>query len=145
LFTAAVSDPNTEQIHDFEPGIAPSGLFWTIPIDGSAVDASPGSGRARYRLDELALNDYHDFFTAISPNPPNVPSHVSFEVVWSGGSGHQRIADTDFDFTGTFVTGDARIAFTAWNDGTGVVYASNPNGQTSDGAGVGHERNGVFF
>jgi hypothetical protein len=40
---------------------------------------------------------------------------------------------------------DARITFTAWNDGTGVVYTSNPDGQTSDGAGVGHERNGVFF
>ena len=140
-----MSGPSTEQIHDFEPGIAPSGLFWTIPIAGGAVDASPGSGRARYGLEELALNDYHDFFTAISPNPPNVPSHVSFEVRWSGGNNHQRIADTDYDFTGTFVVSDARIDFTAWNDGPGVVYTSNPGGQTSDGAGVGHERNGVFF
>jgi hypothetical protein len=140
-----VSDPNTEQLHDFEPGIAPSGLFWTIPIDGGAVDASPGSGRARYRLHELALNDFHDFITAISPNPPVNPSHVSFEVTWSGGNAHQRIADTDYDFTGTFVASDARIAFTAWNDTPGVVYTSNPDGQTSDGAGVGHERNGVFF
>jgi hypothetical protein len=140
-----VSDPSTEQIHDFEPGIAPSGLFGTIPIAGGAVEASPGSGRARYRLEELALNDYHDFFTAISPNPPNVPSHVSFEVTWSGGNNHQRIADTDYDFTGTFVASDARIDFTAWNDGTGVVYTSNADGQSSDGAGVGHERNGVFF
>jgi hypothetical protein len=134
-----------EQLHDFEPGIAQSGLFWTIPIDGGAVDASPGSGRARYRLHELALNDFHDFFTAIGANPPDRPSHVSFEVTWSGGNDHQRVADTDFDFTGTFVASDARIAFTAWNDDAGVVYTSNPDGQTSAGAGVGHERNGVFF
>lgn len=140
-----MSDPTTEQIHDFEPGIAPSGLFWTIPIEGGAVDSSPGSGRARFRLHELALDDYHDFFTAISPNPPAIPSHVSFDVTWSGGNDHQRIADTDYDFVGTFVAGEARIAFTAWNDGTGVVYTSDAGGQTTIGAGVGHERNGVFF
>ena len=27
-----------DQVHDFEPGIAPSGLFWTIPIPGDAID-----------------------------------------------------------------------------------------------------------
>jgi hypothetical protein len=140
-----VSDPTTEQIHDFEPGIAPSGLFWTIPIDHGAIDASPGSGRARYRLHELALNDYHDFFTAISPNPPDVPSHVSFDVTWSGGGDRAILTDSDFHFTGNFVGGDASIAFTAWNDGTGVVYTSDPGGQVTIGAGVGHERNGVFF
>jgi hypothetical protein len=141
-----VSGPG-EQVHDFEPGITSSGLFWTIPIDGGAVDVSPGSGRARYRLEELALNDYHDFLAAIgfTPPAPANPSHVSFEVTWSGGNDHQRIADTDFDFTGTFVASDARISFTAWNDDPGVVYTSNPDGQASAGAGVGHERNGVFF
>ena len=71
-----MSDPSTEQLHDFEPGIAASGLFWTIPIDHRAVDASPGSGRARFRLDGLALNDYHDFFTAISSEPAGRFRHM---------------------------------------------------------------------
>jgi hypothetical protein len=143
-----VNDPTVppEQIHDFEPGIAPSGLFWTIPISNGAADASPGSGRARFRLDGLALNDYHDFFTAIGPNPPDVPSHVSFEVTWHGGGVHQHITDPDYDFTGIFVGGDATISFTAWNDGTGVLYSSDAGEQTTVGTpGVGHERNGVFF
>jgi hypothetical protein len=140
-----VSDPTTEQIHDFEPGIAPSGLFWTIPISHDAVDASPGSGRARFRMTELALDDYHDFFSAISPDPPQIPSHVSFDVTWHGNGDRMKAADTDYDFTGNFVTGDASIAFTAWNDGSGVVYTSDAAAQTTIGAGVGHERNGVFF
>lgn len=140
-----MSDPTSLQIHDFEPGIAASGLFWTIPIDHSAIDASPGSGQAQIRLDNLALHDYHDFISAISPNPPEVPSHVSFEVTWEGGGDHAKLTDSDYRFTGNFVGGDATIAFTAWNDGAGVVYTSDDGGQTTIGAGVGHERNGVFF
>ena len=134
-----------DQLHDFEPGIAPSGLFWTIPIDGGAVDASPGRGRARYRLEDFALNDFHDFFTAISPSPPDVPSHVSFEVTWSGGNDHQRVADTTFDFTGTFVTSDAtdRLHRVERRHGRGLHL--KPGRPDYDGAGVGHERNGVFF
>jgi len=140
-----VSDPTTEQIHDFEPGIAPSGLFWTIPISQSAIDASPGSGRARFQLNGLALEDYHDFFSAIAPDADGVPSHVSFDVLWKGRGDHARITDSDFGYTGTFVGGDASISFTAWNDQTNIVYTSDAGGQTTIGAGVGHERNGVFF
>jgi hypothetical protein len=140
-----VSDPTTEQIHDFEPGIAPSGLFWTIPIDHGAIDASPGSGRARYRTDGLALEDYHDFFSAIEPGADGVASHVSFDVTWHGGGDHAKLTDADYGYTGTFVGGNASIAFTAWNDGAGILYASDPGGQATIGAGVGHERNGVFF
>ena len=140
-----MSDPTTEQVHDFEPGIAPSGLFWTIPIDHSAIDVSPGRGRARFGLTELGLDDYHDFFTAISPDPPEVASHVSFEVTWLGNGERMALTDTDYGFTGNFVAGDATISFTAWNDGAGVVYTSDPADQVTLGAGVGHERNGVFF
>ena len=145
LFTGPVSDTTTEQVHDFEPGIAPSGLFWTIPVAAGSVDASPGSGRARFGVRELALGDYHDFFTAISPNPPEVPSHVSFEVDWHGGGDHAKLVDSEFGFAGSFVGGDASISFTAWNDGAGVVYTSDPGDQVTLGAGVGHERNGIFF
>jgi len=140
-----VSDPTTEQQHDFEPGIAPSGLFWTIPIDHGTVDASPGSGRARFALGNLALEDYHDFFSAIAPGAEGAPSHVSFDVTWHGGGDRAKLTDSDYHFTGNFVGGDASIAFTAWNDDDHIVYTSDSSGQKTIGAGVGHERNGVFF
>jgi hypothetical protein len=142
-----VDDPNTQQVHDFEPGIAASGLFWTIPVGAAAVDVSPGSGRARFQAAGLAVPDFHDFFNAISPSPSPAPapSHVSFDTVWSGGGVHERVRDTDFGFVGDFVAGDATIAFTVANDGAGVTYTSDAAGQTTASAGVGHERNGVFF
>jgi len=40
----AVGDPSVQQ-HDWEPGIAPSGLFWTIPIDPSAIHVDPASAQ----------------------------------------------------------------------------------------------------
>ena len=134
-------------MHDFEPGIAPSGLFWTIPIPSSAIDVSPGSGRAHFHMDNLAVPDWHDFFNAVSPspNPPPVPSHVSFDVRWNGGGHRQKIRDTTFDFAGDFVSGDASIVFSVWNDSSGVTYTSVADGQKTVSAGVGHERNGVFF
>ena len=150
----AVGDPSVQQ-HDWEPGIAPSGLFWTIPIDPSAIHVDPGSGQARMRAKRVPVSDYHDFFNAISedPHPPPIPSHVSFDVRWTGDGTRRKIRDQTFGFTGHYVTGATMISFIASNDGGGVIYTSDPEGQynpTVDvgGAGspaVGHERNGVFF
>jgi hypothetical protein len=142
----AVGDP-TGQVHDFEPGIQPSGLFWTIPIPPSALVVNPQRGTARLRMTDLAIPDFHDFFSAISPDPTTVPSHVSFDVRWDGGDDPSEIKDNAFDFAGRFIGGPASISFAARNDGTQVVYRSDPQGQTTANgrAAVGLERNGVFF
>jgi hypothetical protein len=151
--TGAVGDPS-HQRHDFEPGIAPSGLFWTIPIAPAAVEVDPGSGQARLRASNVPVTDYHDIINAIfGGGPTPLPSHVSFDVRWAGGGARQKIRDQTFGFAGHYATGPAMITFTASNDGSGVIYSSEPAGQynpTVDqgGAGspaVGHERNGVFF
>jgi hypothetical protein len=142
----AVGDPS-HQTHDWEPGIAPSGLFWTIPLPASAMSADPGAGVARLVGDDVAIEDYHDFFNAISetPNPAPRPSVVSFDVRWAGHGDRLRVRDTDFGFTGEYVSGAATITFTARDDDSNVVYTSVDEGQTTVSAGVGHERNGVFF
>ena len=137
-----------DQVHDFEPGIAPSGLFWTVAVPPSAVDVNPGRGRARFRMDNVVVPDNHDFFNAIGladPAIPLVPSHVSFDVEWHGGGDRLKVRDTTFDFGGSFVSGDATITFSATNDTTGVTFTSVAAGQNTVSAGVGHEQNGAFF
>ena len=135
-----------DQVHDFEPGIRPSGLFWTIPITPSAITVNPVTGTASLHVTNLAVPDYGNFFNAISPapDPPPMPSHVSFEVTWAGRGEVRDVDDDVFDFSGRYVVSDATIAFTARNDGAGVIYQSNPGGQVSFDAGVGRERNGIF-
>jgi hypothetical protein len=142
----AVGD-STQQVHDFEPGIGPSGLFWTIPIAPSAIDVDPGSGRARLRAATVPVTDYHDFFNAVlGAGPTPLPSHVSFDVRWQGKGGRQEIRDETFGFTGHYVTSATTISFRASNDGSAVSYTPDPSGQYNVGSpAVGHERNGVFF
>jgi hypothetical protein len=149
----AVGDP-THQQHDWEPGIAPSGLFWTIAISSLAIDVDPGTGQARLHATSVPVTDYHDFSNAVGGGGPTpVPSHASFDVRWSGNRERRKIRDETFGFVGQYVTGNTTITFTTSEDGSGVVYTADPAGQYNPtpeqgGAGspaVGHERNGVFF
>ncbi len=139
-----MGDP-TQQVHDFEPGIKPSVLFWTVPVPAGAIDVAPGGGAARLHLEDVAVPDYFNFFNAISEDPDTAPARVSFDVRWHGGGDHQKIWDDVFGFTGNFVAGPATIAFSASDDGSGVTYRSDAANQDTRSAGVGHERNGVFF
>ena len=145
-------DP-TYQVHDWEPGIADSGLFWTIPISPGSIKADSATGRARFRVEALKIGDYHDFFNAVSGGTP-IPSRVSFEVVWEGGGDAVDLRDETFTFEGHYIPGPARISFVAsTNDGSGITYTSVADGQYNPtleqgGAGdpaVGTEQNGRYF
>ncbi len=146
-----MADP-THQVHDWEPGIADSGLFWTIPISPGSIKADPSSGRARFRVEALKIGDYHDFFNAVSGGTP-IPSRVSFDAVWEGGGSAVDLRNETFTFAGHYVPGPARIHFAASADGSGVTYRSVAEGQYNPtleqgGAGepaVGTERNGRYF
>ena len=148
-----MGDP-THQLHDFEPGIARSGLFWTIPIPTSSISYDTNTGRARFHAHNVRVTDYHDFLNAVlGGGPKPVASLVSFDVRWHGHGHHRRLRDKKFDFEGKYITGPTTVTFTAKQHGSNVVYRSVPTSQYNPtvkqmGAGspaVGHERNGVFF
>jgi hypothetical protein len=138
----------TVQEHDFEPGIADNGLFWTIPIGNGMVDAEPTSGAGRFRGQSVKVTDFHDFFTAVgfgSATP--VPGRADYDVSWAGGGPTVQARDTAYEYVGEYVTSRATITFTVSNADSGVVYTSGDlAAQTNpDPAGVGTERSGVFF
>ena len=142
-----MGDPS-QQVHDFNPGIAPSGLFWTIPIEPGAIKVDPRTGEARLRVQALKIEDYHDILNSIGlvPGPPPLPSRVSFDVRWAGHGAPVDLHDPVFGFAGHYVTGPATISFTARNDHSNVVYTADATGQTNPGPpAVGLEQNGVFF
>lgn len=98
-------------------------------------------------MERLRIPDFYNFGNAVSPSPASTPSRVSFDVRWAGGGGRSHIRDETYGFVGDFVTGEATISFTARNDGSKLVFRSDPDGQdtTDRPAAVGRERNGVFF
>ena len=114
-------------------------------MPAAAFDHQGGS-HARFHARGLAVRDFHDILNALAPSPKTQPGHVSFDVRWAGDGKRQHIRDASFGFVGDFVGGTATIGFRARDDRRpGVVYTSDPHGQTTVGSGVGFERNGRFF
>jgi hypothetical protein len=105
----AVGDP-TQQLHDFEPGIAPSGLFWTIPIAHSAIDVDPGEragapARRQHsgnRLPQLLHRGWPQPTTTVAAPVVREPRRPLGEY-WD----RQEIRDETFGFTGHYVNGNA--------------------------------------
>jgi hypothetical protein len=93
------------------------------------------------------VKDYYNFFNAVAPkpSPPPRPSRVTFDVRWRGGNDPKDIRDPRYGFVGTFIDSSATIEFSAANSGSPIVYRSVAEGQSTLYAGVGEERNGIFF
>jgi hypothetical protein len=66
LFTGAVGSGQT---HDFNPGIRPSGLFWTQPVSSDALEVDLEEGEASLALKDIDEEDFHNLH-----NSPALPS-----------------------------------------------------------------------
>ena len=133
------------QINDFNPGIAPSGLFWTTAISPEDVDVDFEEGSASMRVHKVAVTDFHDIGNALfGGGAPPTPAIVSFHVRWSGVQERLRIRNVDQDFTGKFIRNQAQMEWSATTEE--FSFASAPaNSSSSSFAELGHMRNGSFF
>ena len=130
------------QIHDYNPGIASNGVFWTIAMPDSAVDVAPGAGRARYHAVNLPMPDYGDFVSSIFPGTSE-PAVVSFDVRWDEIQERTNRRNTADGFSGEFVVTKATAEWSSRQ--AGFEFRSDPaSTSVSEHAIVGHERNGVF-
>lgn len=131
------------QIHDFNPGIAANGLFWTSEIDPGDVAAHPGNGSAAMAVGGLASRDYHDLVNAITGGS-FLPALISFRIEWTGSSAKHHFHDTASGFDADVVFNSAK----AWWSGEtseALYVADDIATSASLFAEVGHERNGVYF
>jgi len=120
-------------------------LFWIVKIPDSSVDVNVGAGRARMQVTDLETEDYHDICNALADGP-SVEAEVSFDVVWSGPTGRNRLRNDapDQRFTGLFLPTNATVEWSAEEDG--FEFQSDPaNTSNVVYAEVGEERNGKFF
>ena len=142
------------QIHDFNPGITPDGLFWTLALPDNSVTVHLGSGFAALAATNLPINDYHDFGNALGGGGPGIPgpatpAQLSFRVVWSGVSSRANVRNTASPLDGGGLAGEfvRNAAQMEWSAAVGdLQYVSDPLAtSTSAFAEIGHERNGSFF
>ena len=133
--------PGAPILHDLNPGILPSGLFWTIEIPEESIQVNLGKGRASMEADDVPILD------DIYGNPPPTPGSVSFKVVWSGVDERLKIRNDDpiyGGFAGTFIRNTAQMEWTA-NVGDFTFVSAPLVTSSSSFAEIGHERNSIFF
>ena len=140
---AQVGPQQAPQLHDYEPGIAPNGLFWTVPISPRSVRVDARRGTASFRLRDHAIPDFHNFENSLLSGP-SVPAHVTFDIEWHGPTKPFRVDKPDQQFRGDFRQGRVTAEWSSRQDG--FAFQSAPASRTTSVfAAVGHERNGIFY
>ena len=133
-------------MHDFNAGIADSGLFWTIQVPDGAFTVSKNLKTARLHMDDVQIVDS---FTFLGEN--SIPGTVSFDITWtaSGPRHHYKPGSND-PTDPTFFDGkfrDAAVTGTfSGSNADGFTFTSDP-GVNVDGsfAELGSESNGTFI
>ena len=125
------------------PGIAPSGLFWTSRLPEKSVHAHAAAGHAVLEAHDVHVRDFHDLSNSLGGGP-SLPAKVSFEVGWSGIDDRVNVKNRSNDFGGEFVRNSAQME---WSAIVGdFLFVSDPLSTSSSSfAELGTERNGSFF
>jgi len=148
--------PDTHQIHDISPGIAPSGLFWTVRIpDGWVhVDADDLDDGAHYRIEKLHLLDYGKLANSLpaflppgtAQTPPDA-AVASFDMHWMGNTGPTTATDSgpnQFSFEGIMT--HATMSWSATVPSQHFKFHSAAASTSHETfAELVNERNGSFF
>jgi hypothetical protein len=121
-------------IHDFNPGIAPSGLFWTAHVPMARIEIDLGRTTASFQLEHFGLED----------TIPNVPATVSLAMKWHGLRAELEVRDLVNGFAGSYRECSATIQWSA--EEAGFSFVSDPASTSATRfAQLGRERNGIFF
>ena len=131
------------QLHDFNPGITPNGVFWMVQVPDSAVQVSGDT--VTISLQNVAVVDQLQFPTGTG----HAPATVSFTITYtkSGAPREVEPASNDplspFTWQGHVSNATNAGSFTAsYNDGSfsaqGTFSSSGFFGQ------IGTEKNGSF-
>ena len=129
------------QLHDFNGGIQPSGLFWIVqaPDDNLKIEGLT----ARLRAVNVPVIDDFQFFV-----PGGVAATGSYDITWTaaGAVQHYRPLSSDpmdpSNFAAEFRSPVATISFTGTEPGFTVKGTASSEGIFAE---MGTERNGSFL
>jgi hypothetical protein len=134
------------QVHDYNGGIPPSGLFWTVELPAQSFAVSHDLRHAVLHLRDLPLIDTFTFF-----GPSDTPAVLSMAIEWEAlaepvalGSGAAVPPSDPAAFLGSFAKARSTAHF--WGRQLGFSFKSDPGVSSDAGyAELGTERNGVFL
>lgn len=137
------------QVHDFNPGITPNGVFWIAEVPDDAVKISPDGETLTIHLENVPVVDQGSFPAGTG----TTPATVSFDITYtkSGSPRHVRPISRDplspFNWAGEMWTATNSGTFSvAYNDksfSARGTFSSDflPAGNFGE---MGTERNGSF-
>jgi hypothetical protein len=131
------------QIHDYNPGITESGLFWTIPFAEDSAWVDLASGKAEMHALSQPILDGYNVISAISGGPTE-PATVSFDVWWHSPTATEHLRNEEQGFAATLLDVASAISFSAENSDFAFVSDPPDTSQTLY-ARIGFEANGVFL
>jgi hypothetical protein len=130
-------------VHDFAPPIAPSGLFWTVPIPDDAVTVNLAAGTAELHIRDMDLLDSYSIPNNLAGGPTE-PATVGFDLYWSDPTGVESTVNADQGYAGTFLEVTSALE---WSGQTAeFAFISDPAPTSTSLFGlIGYEANGVFL
>jgi hypothetical protein len=137
----------TSQLHDYNAGIAPNGLFWTVRVPDDTFFSD--GDVARLTIDGLEVVDSFQIFSGTE-----VPATVSYDITWRafGGIRHLRPVNDDPTDPRAFA-GEFRLAVSTGSfsgssitmpDGAPFSFEGDASSEPLWGE-MGTERNGAFL
>ena len=140
-------DPGSgSQEHDYNGGILPSGLFWTLDVSRVSLDFKMSDRRATLRLRDLAVIDTFQFF-----GPSDTPAVLDMRVEWRAtgpavarGSGASVGPEDPAAFVGEIAPAVSTGSFEG--DQIGFAFESTTASTSQRGyAQIGRHRNGIYL
>lgn len=130
-------------MHDYNPGIAENGLFWTIPFPDEGAWIDLAAGQAEMHALSLEMPDTYTFANAAVRGPQEM-AQVSFDVWWHSPSAVEHIRNEEQGFAATLLAVESAISFSAESET--FAYVSDPP-ETSRAlyARIGYEANGAYL
>ena len=141
----------TSQLHDFSPGILPSGLFWIVKVPDNAVQISPDGSTLHIHLEQVPEIDALTFPPGTGNGVtlfPTFPATASFDITYTKTANRRHIRPTSRDPLSPF-NWEGEM-WDATNSGTFSVtradgFSASGSFSSSGNFGeMGTERNGSF-
>jgi hypothetical protein len=131
------------QIHDFHPPIAPSGLYWVVPVPEHGLTISPDRKTFTLEMQHVSIVD--------QPRWPALdsiatPAQMSFKMVWKSAGESVKYDDPSkrFRFSGNRAT--CQLEAQVEVPSIGFSWKSDAlNTSKADVAIIGEEVNGRYY
>jgi len=131
------------QIHDCHPPIAPSGLYWVVPVPDGGLTVTPDASIFTLDMKDVEVVD-QPRWPAI--DSVAIPARMSFKMIWKSTGEPVTYDDSSRQFRFTGFRASCQMEAQIEVPSTGFSWKSDPlTTSRADVAIIGEEVNGRYY